>query len=932
MAKFRPVKGDKKELNQLKQSVGELDIHTKDLSSQFNDLYSVIKTDLVGSIKQLTKTIESDTTDRKKTTKGTKKSTKTGGSTGSKTSTSKKTVTPKKETKKSEQSGLASQFAAAFKAGQKGSMKDNFKTISSMFTRTQGRNEKGQFTKKQTGFGHMVDEMKAGYKKGSAAAVAKGRKGGPGISGGSFAKAGNMLKSVGGGLAGAASGLLKAAGPLGAAFSIGKEVVDYFDSGAAAQAVSDVGAFFGKDTTKATKAMYMATEKYRKLQAEYNIIKPVERENEKRMDMLEYQKGIEHDRLEFNQSLVKDEYGERKNEEKDWLNFAHSQAMQNIDAEHARRKTLFMSGMKTFEKYIGVGERALNAIGSSTEAVLNTITSVGKNLGASIGDMLKMSTAAQGLSKLLGSSAEEVMGMSNTFRLMNKSSLEVGTNLLAGVKEFAEGNGAMASVVMKDMVDSSADIYKFSSGTAENFAKQAVQLNKMGTSMSAMMKASDSMVLNYKDSIKAEMSLSAMLGHSVDLSETRAKLMSGDQAGAAESLRNSLGGQDVGSMNAFQKQQLSQATGMDIEQLMSLQQGGEGDVKGTLDKKNAEKTGKDIANGALQQDIANEAKKVAAEAAFRKKMLEFEQKERKGMLFIEQMQRLENIAEEERWRVKLAAAEKQGKLDIAVAEMQAESAAKLVNNVFRSASDEYRSKLSADKTKTDAEREDAQKKFDATEAAAQEYVQSLVTQGVLTSENAGHAMAEIGTKLAAGEELNNQQIADLLEREGAFKKAQEEAQKQQAEIDAQVKAAEAEANDKSLNIWEEGLAQIGSALSWTGDSDFFGYGADDLEAEKASASALNDLKGIQDEQSKRTQATVDLQQLAFDNDDKRGQIFKAQNDYLAKTQNETAKAVYANVAATEALASAMGKPITLDTTGVASAINRLQNVSWAVSA
>jgi P-type E1-E2 ATPase len=59
--------------------------------------------------------------------------------------------------------------------------------------------------------------------------------------------------------------------------------------------------------------------------------------------------------------------------------------------------------------------------------------------------------------------------------------------------------------------------------------------------------------------------------------------MSGDQAGAAESLRNSLGGQDVGAMNPFQKQQLSQATGMDIEQLMSIQQGGSGDVSGTLE-------------------------------------------------------------------------------------------------------------------------------------------------------------------------------------------------------------------------------------------------------------------------------------------------------------------------------------------------------------
>jgi hypothetical protein len=37
---------------------------------------------------------------------------------------------------------------------------------------------------------------------------------------------------------------MKAAGPIGAAFSIGMEVVDYFDSGKAAQSLSDVSTFF----------------------------------------------------------------------------------------------------------------------------------------------------------------------------------------------------------------------------------------------------------------------------------------------------------------------------------------------------------------------------------------------------------------------------------------------------------------------------------------------------------------------------------------------------------------------------------------------------------------------------------------------------------------------------------------------------------------
>ena len=111
----------------------------------------------------------------------------------------------------------------------------------------------------------------------------------------------------------------------------------------------------------------------------------------------------------------------------------------------------------------------------------------------------------------------------------------------------------------------------------------------MNTSMSAMAKASDTMVLNYKDSMKAEMSLSSMLGKNVDLSETRARLMSGDMAGGASALKTALGGMDINSMNPFAKQQLSQATGMGLDELMNLMSGKGGGAKGSLEEQNAKK-------------------------------------------------------------------------------------------------------------------------------------------------------------------------------------------------------------------------------------------------------------------------------------------------------------------------------------------------------
>jgi hypothetical protein len=84
------------------------------------------------------------------------------------------------------------------------------------------------------------------------------------------------------------------------------------------------------------------------------------------------------------------------------------------------------------------------------------------------------------------------------------------------------------------------------------------------------------MVLNYKDSIKAEMKLSALLGKQVDLSRVRQKFASGDAAGAAEALRAQLKGIDIDKMNMFQRQGLQEATGMDMDTIMKLGKGGKG--------------------------------------------------------------------------------------------------------------------------------------------------------------------------------------------------------------------------------------------------------------------------------------------------------------------------------------------------------------------
>ena len=117
-------------------------------------------------------------------------------------------------------------------------------------------------------------------------------------------------------------------------------------------------------------------------------------------------------------------------------------------------------------------------------------------------------------------------------------------------------------------------------------------------------------------------------------------------------MKAALGGMDIGSMNAFQKHELSKATGMGVEQLMSLTQSKGAGVKGTLAEAAGLKTGADIAKGALKMDISLAGERLGMEQKQRKEMMKFEQRERMIMMQLEQAQKLKMLEVEAYFRVK----------------------------------------------------------------------------------------------------------------------------------------------------------------------------------------------------------------------------------------------------------------------------------------
>jgi hypothetical protein len=272
------------------------------------------------------------------------------------------------------------------------------------------------------------------------------------------------------------------------------------------------------------------------------------------------------------------------------LAFAAEQAASDFGFQLQSMAAQFNAASKTalFGKGLGsVGYAAsqLQLAGISAETIATATSAASKSGSGST----KLAADMAIFSERSGISVDNLANVQQAFKLLDGVSAGTALNMAEGTRAMAEQAGLNVGDIMNEVASASemALSYQIQSGNA--LARQVVYAKSLGVSFNEVAKAGQSMVLNYKDSIKAEMSLSAMLGKNVDLSQVRAKFASGDTEGAMESLRAQ--GLDPSQMNMFQQQQLQQATGgMDLNTLKKLAtpgfQEGVGTV-GTLEEKSA---------------------------------------------------------------------------------------------------------------------------------------------------------------------------------------------------------------------------------------------------------------------------------------------------------------------------------------------------------
>jgi hypothetical protein len=282
-------------------------------------------------------------------------------------------------------------------------------------------------------------------------------------------------------------------------------------------------------------------------------------------------------RLEINKMLVESEFERSKavkkvNDLQTKGSAEYRRVLQGVNVEIQQGAMQFAATSKTalFGKGIGsVGyaKSQLVAAGVSAEDVANNI----KQAGVVMGQMPSAETAATMalMEKRTGVSAESIAQINKSFIKLDGLSETAAMNMQQGMTALAESSNIPLDNLMQEVAGSAKSMLGYGIKNTSNLIKQAAAVSSMGVSFQEVANAGKSMVLNYKDSIKAEMQLSSLLGEQVDLSEVRAQMASGDYKGAIQSLQAQ--GLDIQEMNQFQLEALSQSLGgMDVGTMTSL--------------------------------------------------------------------------------------------------------------------------------------------------------------------------------------------------------------------------------------------------------------------------------------------------------------------------------------------------------------------------
>ena len=175
------------------------------------------------------------------------------------------------------------------------------------------------------------------------------------------------------------------------------------------------------------------------------------------------------------------------------------------------------------------------------------------------------------LKSQLGVAEDVSAGFFRNMAAVSKTTMQAQKQMAYVTAELSQAAGVPFPEVMKDVAKLSGDALAMVSRMPIQIIKASVEARRMNTTLADMAKSGRS-ILNFTESVNAEMEASVLLGKSINLQRARELAYRRDLVGSTKEIVRLTRSIDFENLDVFQQEAFAKATGRSVEELLKMVQ------------------------------------------------------------------------------------------------------------------------------------------------------------------------------------------------------------------------------------------------------------------------------------------------------------------------------------------------------------------------
>jgi hypothetical protein len=251
-------------------------------------------------------------------------------------------------------------------------------------------------------------------------------------------------------------------------------------------------------------------------------------------------------------------------------------------------------------------ERKFKTLGLDATKIKTTLGTIATEFGNLENVTASNAANVEMMAQNLGVAGTEIVKFNKVMTDLTGMTFDQATATAQVAANLAKQENVATGKVLSDISSNAADFARFSKDGAQGLAQAAVEAAKVGSSLSEIVKAADSL-LNFEDSITKQFEAQVLTGKQINTERARQLALDGDIAGLTTEIQSIVGSVgDIQSLNVIQRKSVADAIGISVQDLLRISRGEAAQAQATVQDK------LDVTNKLLAKQIGLSEEQIAA--------------------------------------------------------------------------------------------------------------------------------------------------------------------------------------------------------------------------------------------------------------------------------------------------------------------------------